>query len=153
MSTAVVEPINVVIGDLSVTSKGLPIHELSDTQRIQYHLQYVEQELRKQSSDPNAIRENVLDVLKEYHERSIFPTNEVNQCRTPVFVDHYGVHCAVAHLMQETGRSDLVAQVNESHCLDYIDDITLLVLKFLIGRLVLDYLPLICDLSNLPTNL
>ncbi len=72
--------------------------------------------------------------LRSYARRRTFPTFigkdgarhvrhvEIN-AREPVFVDHRGVHCAVAHLMSESGWSRAVRSIASSNNNVYVDEV------------------------------
>ena len=84
----------------------------NDIERISYHINLVEQELR--TNIPTGISGNALKnrlaLLKEldkYGDDMIFPTNLYHSERTPYFIDDFGVHCAVGFLIMKSGRSDL----------------------------------------------
>ena len=49
--------------------------------------------------------------LERYRERGLFPENRQFIRRTPTFVDAREVHCALAHLIGETGGRQLVERV------------------------------------------
>jgi hypothetical protein len=50
--------------------------------------------------------------LAEYRDAGSFPHNhDFPGAAIPYFVDHRGVHCAVGYLLQQSGRSDIVARV------------------------------------------
>jgi hypothetical protein len=89
----------------------------SEVARIQEHLQSVEDDLRRRdvshlSMRQQSARAQHIQLLREYRERGLFPHNhDFPDRRLPFFVDHQGTHCAVAHLMARSGRSDLVQRV------------------------------------------
>jgi MYXO-CTERM domain-containing protein len=89
----------------------------SDETRIAAHLERVEQVLRNRnvghlSETQRDSRERHLDALLAYIARRQFPMNDrFPGKRVPFFVDVWGVHCAVAHLMAADGQSALVAEI------------------------------------------
>ena len=88
-----------------------------EVRRIQGHLLDVERTLREKGTDnlSNAQRERrntVLNWLREYRERGEFPHNHTHaDGRVPVFVDEHGTPCAVAYLLQRSGRENLVREI------------------------------------------
>ncbi|HYR99459.1 MAG TPA: hypothetical protein VEO58_10615 [Gemmatimonadales bacterium] len=89
----------------------------AETAQIRARLAAVERNLR--ARDVSALppgervaRSRNLDVLHEYWVRGVFPKNtSVPGARVPVFVDRYGTRCAMAYLIEQSGRGDLVARV------------------------------------------
>lgn len=88
-----------------------------ETARIQAHLESVEQELLGRdvshlSADQRAARARHIRVLREYRERGVFPHNhDFPGERVPYFADEHGTLCAMAYLIAESGREDLVERV------------------------------------------
>lgn len=87
-----------------------------DDVRIREHLRRTEAALREVDHDhltPEQRRRRgvALDHLAAYRERGAFPTNRTEPRRTPLFVGDDGTRCAMAHLLAEDGRDDLVADV------------------------------------------
>ena len=88
-----------------------------EMRRIQGHLLDVERTLRGKPtgalSDEQRERRNAaLDWLREYRERGEFPHNHTHAGgRVPVFVDEHGTPCAVAYLLQRSGRAELVQEI------------------------------------------
>lgn len=79
-----------------------------ETFRIYTHLKYVHSLLSKKdnsylSPKLQKNRKEGLNNLEEYINKLIFPTNENNKKREPVFVDKDGRMCAVAYLMHCSG--------------------------------------------------
>ena len=89
----------------------------AETARIRARLAAVERDLR--AKDVSALspvervaRSRNLDVLHAYRVRGVFPRNtSVPGARVPFFVDRYGTRCAMAYLIEQSGRVDLVARV------------------------------------------
>lgn len=99
----------------------------TDQERIQYHLELVEQYLRANppqhlSAEALQQRQELLDVLQSYAAAKQFPKNHYHPVRQPYFVDREGTHCAVGYLMARSGATDLVAQVHEQYNYDYLLD-------------------------------
>lgn len=83
-----------------------------DDRRIRAHLRRTERALRDAdhglSPEQRRRRETVLDHLRDYWQRGRFPTNEECPERVPCFVGANGEPCAMAYLLQQAGRDDLV---------------------------------------------
>ena len=98
----------------SAATHGSPPGEV---ERIQAHLAEVERELlARDISDltpsQRAARAARIAELRAYRERGVFPHNhDFAGERVPYFVDEHGTLCAMAHLIAESGSSDLVARV------------------------------------------
>jgi hypothetical protein len=75
---------------------------------------------RSPSSDPARLRN--LDVLRDYRKSRAFPRNDTDLPSTPYFVDADGRHCAVGHLMRESGEHDAVRRIAAESNLARIDD-------------------------------
>ncbi|MYH09368.1 MAG: hypothetical protein F4012_12585 [Gemmatimonadales bacterium] len=87
-----------------------------ETRRIQGHLLDVEGVLRRRATDALSAsqrerRNTALNWLREYRERGEFPRNDTHAGRVPVFVDEHGTPCAVAYLLQRSGREDLAREI------------------------------------------
>ena len=89
----------------------------AETARIRARLAAVERDLRAKdvSARPpgeRLARSRNLDILHEYWVRGVFPKNtSVPGARVPYFIDRYGTRCAMAYLIEQSGRGDLVARV------------------------------------------
>ncbi len=97
-----------------------------ESDRIRSHLELVEQLLRSQPSASLERRRN-LDVLHAYWQRGEFPQNVTRPgARTPVFIDHRGVPCAVGALIIESGSPALALRIaqtmNEAYLEQMHDD-------------------------------
>ncbi len=111
--------------DLNLINPSLP---LSNDQLLQLHFDLVEDSLilktdRCLSDEQEKKRAFVLQKLKEYKERGIFPVNTFHQEPTPYFVDINNTHCAVAYLLKETGHESLIKNIRENHNNYYINDL------------------------------
>ena len=89
-----------------------------ETARIRAHFDSVLAELGERSvggltSEQRARRATVIAMLRAYRDRGAFPRNyDFPGEATPYFVDREtGVLCAVAHLLESTGRRDIVDRV------------------------------------------
>jgi hypothetical protein len=68
-------------------------------------------------------RHRNINRLREYMLQGEFPRNVFVAGRRPVFIDPWGVHCAVGHLIAVSGHADLAQQINREHRLDVLGDI------------------------------
>lgn len=86
-----------------------------DDRRIQAHLRRTERALRDVDPDlppeKRRRRAEALDHIRDYWQRGRFPTNEQSTERVPCFVGANGEPCAMAYLLQQDGRDDLVREV------------------------------------------
>ncbi len=57
------------------------------------------------------VRDVLLRALREYREEGIFPENHRTGWHSPVFVDEQGTRCAVGHLLELSGESELVQKI------------------------------------------
>lgn len=89
----------------------------AETARIYAHLAAVERDLRSRgvshlAAAQRAAREENLERLRAYRRRAVFPHNhDVPGERVPYFVDRHGTRCAMAFLIERSGRGDLVRRV------------------------------------------
>ena len=89
----------------------------SEIARIRVHFDSVLHELRAAdvshlSPAARTARAAHIAELAAYRDRGIFPHNhDFGESWTPYFVDHRGVLCAVAHLLETSGRRDIVDRV------------------------------------------
>jgi hypothetical protein len=122
------QSINPVIGDVSYTKQfGVKPDEFSDeTTRIQTHLTYVEQLLRKRdvsglTADLQERRREMLDLLARYSEAGIFPANyDYPETRKPCFIDKYGKICAVGYLVEQTAGREVAEHINDIYQYEYL---------------------------------
>ena len=88
-----------------------------ETARIRTHLATGERTVRARdvsglSPAQRAARARNLDVLHQYWTAGVFPTNtDFPGQRVPYFIDRSGVRCAMAYLIEQSGRGDFVARV------------------------------------------
>ena len=89
----------------------------SEVARIQIHFDSVLHELRSAdishlSAVQRSTREARITTLAQYRDRGVFPHNhDFAESWMPYFVDHRGVLCAVAYLLESSGRRDIVDRV------------------------------------------
>ncbi|MDB4882479.1 MAG: hypothetical protein JWL95_1245 [Gemmatimonadetes bacterium] len=116
-----------VVGSVR-TSNARPLAEFSpgsgaeqrEIARIGAHFDSVLTELDAVPA-PRALagarRAAIISTLRAYRDRGVFPHNyDFPDRATPYFVDrHTGTLCAVAHLLEHTGRRDIVERVAETN--------------------------------------
>lgn len=89
-----------------------------EVERIQRHFdgaidQLTRRDVSSLTAQQRARRAALIDELARYRDRGAFPRNyDFPGEAVPYFVDRKtGVRCAVAHLLEFTGRADIVARV------------------------------------------
>jgi hypothetical protein len=91
----------------------------ADRVRITNHLQRVERALRRAdvsylNPEQQARRREALDHLRDYRLAGVFPHNhDFPGERVPYFADEHGTLCAMAYLVAESGRPDIVDIVRD----------------------------------------
>lgn len=88
----------------------------AETERIRAHLANVERTLLANDITHlnDAQRQNRtrhIAVLRAYRERGVFPHNHDVPGRVPVFIDEHGTHCAVGHLIAQSGHAALARRI------------------------------------------
>jgi hypothetical protein len=69
-------------------------------------------------------RSELITLLAEYRDEGRFPLNDRYADRlTPIFRDARGVTCAMAYLIERSGRADIVDRVERTKNLAYIDEL------------------------------
>jgi|GEM_PF-3719473 len=97
---------------------------------IQTHLSRVIKRLEKTypawlPAENRKKRLALLDTLRDYCDRGIFPENSYHSTVTPYFIDIHNVACAVGHLIRQSGHSDLAAYISAHYNYDYIENMPL----------------------------
>jgi len=88
-----------------------------ETTRLRAHFDSVERELRARdvpglTPTQRAARVRLLNILRSYRLRGIFPRNTDFPNRDmPVFIDYWGKRCGVAFLMEQTGNEAMVLRI------------------------------------------
>lgn len=124
--------INPILGDESYCVQfGTEVpSDLSEKERIQIHLSYVEKLLRKKdvSSLSPKLRENrqkAIELLHDYWISGEFPSNyDYPNQRKPCFRDRKNQICAVGYLVQQTGNEDLVKAIESTENYSTIYEMT-----------------------------
>ncbi|CAF1167003.1 unnamed protein product [Adineta steineri] len=126
------DPVNKVVGDSSLANKFYQyLSDVDEQSRIRIRLEYVENFIRNQLS-VSLMKCNALDHHNEYWKKGQFPKH--NQCqqkvaeeekqRSPRFIDHNGVHCAVGYMiLKSPGFEHLPNQINIKNEYSFIDEI------------------------------
>lgn len=126
----VVEPVNIIIDDISFINKfgESPTSETDAILRIKTHLEYVEKSLRLTdvSNLPYELqtrRRKMLDLLHQYWIAGIFPRNyDYKDQRMPCFIDKNGRICAVGYLIEQTAGRETAEAINGKFQYSYILD-------------------------------
>ncbi len=93
------------------------VHRLLEVARLRAHFDSVDAELRGRAGVPltpaqQTARETLIGWLREYRDAGRFPRNDRFPARAmPFFRDSDGVLCAMAYLIDRSGRGDLVDRV------------------------------------------
>ena len=96
---------------------GEPLHQRLEVARLQAHFDSVDIELREAKAlqltpAPGTARGTLVGWLREYREAGTFPRNDRFPDRAmPFFRDSDGVLCAMAYLIDRSGRRDLVDRI------------------------------------------
>ncbi|MEX1268904.1 MAG: hypothetical protein WEA56_07875 [Balneolaceae bacterium] len=115
--------VNAVIGDRSYIHYygEKPGENVPDKIRIQTHLMYVEEVLRKRSTDhlSEEQKENrtvYMDLLRDYYLKGEFPVNDGHSDpRRPTFIDGNGNICAVGYLLEQTEGRNTAEAINAKY--------------------------------------
>jgi hypothetical protein len=107
-----------VVGVLTVTlSADAGTTATPEIRRIRAHFDSVIVELQQRdvselTSRQRRARADIVSTLTRYRDRGVFPHNYDFAAPTPYFIDRKtGTRCAVAHLLESTGRRDIVLRV------------------------------------------
>ena len=104
-------------------------HQASERVRLRAHFDSVDAELRARdvagmSSGQRAARATLVSWLRDYRNGGAFPLNDrVPAHSVPIFRDARGVLCAMAYLIDRSGRRDIVARVAANRNNAYIVDL------------------------------
>jgi hypothetical protein len=102
----------------------------SEVVRLQAHFDSVDHELRTRdvtglSQSQRQHRGTIIGWLKEYRNAGSFPINDrFAGKRVPFFRDSRGILCAMAYLIDRSGRRDIVDKVARTRNNAYIHDLT-----------------------------
>ncbi|MBI1305960.1 MAG: hypothetical protein GC181_05040 [Bacteroidetes bacterium] len=103
----------------------------TDRERIRMHLHLVIDNLKSHSSESisDEARKQRNELLKElsvYAANGIFPMNTRHKERTPYFIDHRGVACAVGYMIIQSGFEELAEQIHRENNYGYLMDLAVL---------------------------
>jgi hypothetical protein len=102
---------------------------VGEVKLLQKHFELVIERLgNAKVDDLNAsqMKQRVANIqrLREYAVGGVFPQNIFVPGRRPVFIDPWGTHCAVGHLIATSGHPGLARRINQEHQLDELGVIT-----------------------------
>lgn len=107
-----------------------PSPDRAEVSRIRAHFDSVLSELNQEdvqrlTASQRANRSNLIGTLAAYRDRGLFPNNyDFPGQAVPYFVDRgTGVLCAVAHLLESTGRRDIVDRVARTNNNVWVPDL------------------------------
>jgi hypothetical protein len=100
-------------------------HLRREATRLRAHFDSVSGELRTRavaelSASQRASRAALIGWLQEYTDAGRFPVNDRFPAATPIFRDSRGTLCAMAYLIDRSGRGDLVDRVAATRNTEYI---------------------------------
>lgn len=123
------QPVNFVTGDISFVNKyGVVPGNAGEMQRIQTHLEYVEQVLRdkdvsEMTPELRANRNQAIEFLKAYRMAAKFPKNyDHPETRIPCFIDKDGNICAVGYLVEMTSGREVAEKINSKYKYELIEN-------------------------------
>lgn len=107
---------------------SIPFQFATDQQRIQLHLQLVEQRLSTRPTNhlndqQRTNRLHHLAILRQYWQAGQFPQNDGHAMRQPYFVDAAGTHCAVGYLLAQDGATSIVDAVKNQQNYSYLAEL------------------------------
>ena len=102
----------------------------NENERIATHLRMVCDQLVANmpeglSAAQHGLRLQLVETLRAYADRGVFPQNHALPYRNPVFIDPHNTACAVGHLMRESGNGALAQRIHDEMNLAYVLDIPL----------------------------
>lgn len=107
-------------------------HLLAESARLRAHFDSVDVELRTRdvshlTTEQRLARATLIGWLREYRDEGVFPRNDRFRDRAmPFFRDSHGTLCAMAYLIDRSGRGDIVddvaSQRNNAFIPELIDD-------------------------------
>jgi hypothetical protein len=128
ITTHTTQSVNAIIGDLSFIDffGKQPNKNYDETLRLQTHLNYAENQLRK--SDVSHLtekqlenRQTALNFLHEYWTNGVFPKNyDYSDQRIPCFIDKEGNICAVGYLIEKTAGRTVAEKINNKFKYEYL---------------------------------
>ena len=128
--TVVVVSLAVGVG-LSVKPLALPRAtepRSAEVLRLKAHFDSVDNELKSRdvaglSSSQRARRAQLTSWLRDYRHAGQFPVNDKFDVATPFFRDSKGTLCAMAYLIDRSGRTDIVDRVEATRNTAYVAEL------------------------------
>ena len=105
------------------------LHHRFEVSRLQAHFDSVDAELRhagarRLTPDQGKVRATLVGWLRDYRAAGVFPQNDRFPDKAmPFFRDSRGVLCAMAYLIDRSGRGDLVERVASTRNNAFIPDL------------------------------
>lgn len=105
------------------------MHARAEQARLRTHFDAVIAELRAKeiahlTASQQSARDDLITWLSEYRDVGRFPLNDrYSEDFTPIFRDARGVTCAMAYLIERSGRRDIVDRVERTTNLAYITEL------------------------------
>lgn len=102
---------------------------MREVRRIQLHFDSALAELKARdvstlSASQHSARISLMQTLERYRDRAVFPHNYDFSAPTPYFIDRKtGTLCAVAHLLESSGRRDIVDRVARTNNNVWVSDL------------------------------
>jgi len=106
------------------------LHRRAEAVRLRAHFDSVDQELRARdisrlSAEQRAMRASLISWLRDYRNAGTFPENDRFTDRAmPFFRDSRGTLCAMAYLVDRSGRTDIVDQIAKTRNNAFIRELT-----------------------------
>lgn len=124
------QTVNAILGDVSYLERfgTQPPPQTDEVLRIQTHLEYVEQLLRKAhtehlSPELQQQRQENIERLRVYRLQGVFPRNfDYPHERRPCFIDSEGRLCAVGYLIAESAGLKLAQKINSRYQYAYLSE-------------------------------
>jgi hypothetical protein len=117
-----------------VSTNPQPFARAAEIARLRAHFDAVDAELRQYrptqlTAAQRAARLTVITWLRDYRNAGSFPRNDRFPRPMPFFRDSRGVPCAMAYLIERSGRGDIVERIaltrNNAFIHDLADDLEL----------------------------
>src|SRR5258706_3266848 len=109
---------------------SLELHRGAEAVRLRAHFDSVDQELRARdisrlSAEQRAMRARLISWLRDYRNAGTFPENDRFTDRAvPFFRDSRGTLCAMAYLVDRSGRTDIVDRIAKTRNNAFIRELT-----------------------------
>lgn len=115
-------------GEVVAKAIGMKPMAQQEVDRVTTHIARAEalaatRDLSKLTHVQRVIRQLLLRVLAEYRAAGRFPINRERPDMTPSFVDATGTRCAMAHLLEHGGESELVAKIARERNFAYVKEL------------------------------